>query len=363
MLDDALKNVSVIGAAGKMGSGIALLILQEMARLELELYGHVGKGKFTLHLIDIDKQSLVDLRTYLRGQMIKYAEKNIDTLRKGYSKNLQLISNKDIIETYVEGAIDLVYLNTHLEDAADSTLIFEAIAEKLETKISLLHSLRGICKKALLFLTNTSSIPISYLNQRASLNNRLIGFHFYNPSAIQKLIEFVSLEDTDPHLKGMALELAARLHKKVVQTNDVAGFIGNGFLMREIVFATELISELSNVLSEAQAIYFVNRITQDYLLRPMGIFQLVDYMGINVCQEIATVMDSFFVENHLITPLIKEMNTSGKIGGHTADGMQKDGFFQYQGSEPVGIYSLAEKEYVPIDHTWHAGIEKAVGDF
>ncbi len=32
--DERLKNVSVIGAAGKMGSGIALLLAQEMARLK-----------------------------------------------------------------------------------------------------------------------------------------------------------------------------------------------------------------------------------------------------------------------------------------------------------------------------------------
>ena len=32
--DERLQNVAVIGAAGKMGSGISLLLAQEMARLK-----------------------------------------------------------------------------------------------------------------------------------------------------------------------------------------------------------------------------------------------------------------------------------------------------------------------------------------
>ena len=31
-----MRNVAVLGAAGKMGSGISLLLLQEMARREME---------------------------------------------------------------------------------------------------------------------------------------------------------------------------------------------------------------------------------------------------------------------------------------------------------------------------------------
>ena len=42
MLDDALKKVCVIGAGGKMGSGIALLLLQEVARLEAQQTGRRG---------------------------------------------------------------------------------------------------------------------------------------------------------------------------------------------------------------------------------------------------------------------------------------------------------------------------------
>ncbi|MDZ7376283.1 MAG: hypothetical protein ONB13_06650 [candidate division KSB1 bacterium] len=55
-LDERLTNVSIIGAAGKMGSGIALLLAQEMAFLKLK---PENKGKkFRLNLIDANDDAL-----------------------------------------------------------------------------------------------------------------------------------------------------------------------------------------------------------------------------------------------------------------------------------------------------------------
>jgi 3-hydroxyacyl-CoA dehydrogenase len=41
--------------------------------------------------------------------------------------------------------------------------------------------------------TNTSSIPIADLNRAASLDGVIIGLHFYNPPAVQKLIEIIPM--------------------------------------------------------------------------------------------------------------------------------------------------------------------------
>ena len=49
-LNQNLQRVSVLGAGGKMGRGIALLLLQEMARIEAEETAAVGKGKYQLTL-------------------------------------------------------------------------------------------------------------------------------------------------------------------------------------------------------------------------------------------------------------------------------------------------------------------------
>jgi len=71
--EERLQNVSVLGAAGKMGSGILLLTALEMADLSLK---PDAKGKkFVIHAIDVSDEALRGLMKYLRTQVIKAAEK------------------------------------------------------------------------------------------------------------------------------------------------------------------------------------------------------------------------------------------------------------------------------------------------
>ena len=71
--EESLQNVSVLGAAGKMGSGIVLLTAAEMADLSLK---PENKGKtFVLHAIDVSDEALSGLMRYLKTQVVKVAEK------------------------------------------------------------------------------------------------------------------------------------------------------------------------------------------------------------------------------------------------------------------------------------------------
>lgn len=293
MLNDYLKRVCVLGAGGKMGSGIAQLLLQEMACVEAESTGKVGSGNFKLVLIDSHEQALMAMQKALRGHLTKYAEQNINNLRKYFQSNPLLVSNEEIIEYYVNGALEILRFNTQLEAADQSTLIFEAVVEDVRIKVDLFKKLSHLADKEAYYFTNTSSIPIEVLNKEALLDNRLIGFHFYNPPAIQKLLELIPSTNVKPELFRLAEELAKRLKKIVVISKDEAGFIGNGYFMREMLFAFEKVEELSRTHSLPQAFYLINKVTQDYLIRPMGMFQLIDYVGIDVCRRICAIMGTY----------------------------------------------------------------------
>ncbi len=70
MLDQAFKKTAVIGAAGKMGRGIALLLLQEIGRTAAEGQNF---SDYHLRLIDTSESALDDLRHYLKIQLTKFA--------------------------------------------------------------------------------------------------------------------------------------------------------------------------------------------------------------------------------------------------------------------------------------------------
>jgi 3-hydroxyacyl-CoA dehydrogenase len=362
-IEDALKKVSIIGAAGKMGSGIAYLLLQEMARQEAQLTGNVGEGDYRLILLDTNDQGFHALKRYLRRQLTKFAERNIIALREWYVNNPKVTDNEEIIKSFVDGACDMMRFGCSLEETKGSHLIFEAIVEDISAKASVFAAIDTICGKETMYLTNTSSIPISVLREESHLGDRLMGFHFYNPPAVQKLLEIIIPEDTEPQRKELAVALAKRLKKTLVFSRDVAGFIGNGHLMREIAFACDKVNELSQSIPLTEAIYTINKMTQEHLIRPMGIFQLLDYVGIDIYQRIANIMMQFLPKISFKQNVVDNMAKEKIWGGQYADGSQKNGFFLYENNIPQGIFDLKKKTYLPfLKGNWVAECDKRLGN-
>lgn len=358
-LDERLQNVAVIGAAGKMGSGIAVLLAQEMAKLKLQ---PENKNRiYRLNLIDISENALDGLRRYMRGQLLKVAEKSTVLLRTIYAQRDDLIENAEIIRAFVDDSFSLFNFSTDVALARDAHLVFEAIVEDEKIKIKIYKKLKKLCSDDTLFLTNTSSIPISYLDAKAGFGGRLIGYHFYNPPVVQRLVEVITAKTTTEELKNIATELGKRLRKKLVPSNDVSGFIGNGHFMRDGLYAIAEVEKLKGRFKYPGAVYVMNRITQDFLIRPMGIFQLIDYVGIDVFQCILEVMRTHLKDRSLKSKLIDKMVKENVIGGQYPHGAQKDGFLKYEKNRIVGIYDIKKKEYVRSDDEWKKKIDEKIG--
>jgi 3-hydroxyacyl-CoA dehydrogenase len=341
-----------------MGSGILLLTALEMADLSLK---PENKGKkFVINAIDVSVEALRGLMKYLRTQVIKAAEKKIVTLRFFYKDHPALIENSEIIDQYVSDVISLVMPSTHLQAALDSLLIFEAIKEDPELKIEILSYLNENNPHQPWFFTNTSSIPIGELDRKAKLGGRIIGFHFYNPPAVQKLVEVIRAENTLQEVNDFALAYAKNLRKVVVPSNDVAGFIGNGHFMRDILHATREVEKLQKEFGFVEAIYAMNRISQEALIRPMGIFQLIDYVGVDVCSYIMSVMQSYQEEEELHCPLLDQMLALNIRGGQFSDGSQKDGILKYEKGKVTGVFD-PEKKYYRMVAEFHEKVDERLG--
>ncbi|MCX6279983.1 MAG: 3-hydroxyacyl-CoA dehydrogenase family protein [Bacteroidetes bacterium] len=357
--EERLQHVSVLGAAGKMGSGILLLTVMEMADISLK---PENKGKaFVLNAIDVSDEALAGVMKYLKAQVLKMAEKKVVALRKMYADNVNLIENEEIINQYVFDAISLVRTSTRLESAFDSRMVFEAIKEDPELKIGIFSKISANNPNQPWFFTNTSSIPITKLDEGAGLNGRIIGFHFYNPPAVQKLVEIIKAENTLPEVEIFARQYAKNLRKIVVPSHDKAGFIGNGHFMRDILHATAEVEKLSAQMPFVEAVYAINKISQDYLVRPMGIFQLIDYVGVDVCSFIMSVMNPYLPSENLHSPLLDNLLSLGVKGGQFSDGSQKDGILKYEKGKPVAIFDIEKRSYIPIAE-FQSGVDTKLGD-
>lgn len=345
---EKMQRVAVLGAAGKMGSGILFLNLVECA--DLNLLPENKDKNFVVYAIDVSEEALSGLLSYVKSQLRKVAEKKINWLRDIYKDRKDLIENSEIIDEYIFHVLSKLRLVTTLESSYNAHIIFEAIKEDPELKVSILKKINENNPHKPWFFTNTSSIPIQYLNENAKLEGRIIGYHFYNPPVVQKLVELISAKNTLPEIKEFSYKLAERLGKIIVESNDIVGFIGNGHFMRDILHAVSEVNRLTEKFSFTEAVYIVNKVSQEYLIRPMGIFQLIDYVGIDVCNYIMSVMSEHLNDKNLKCELLEKMLSLGIKGGQYADGSQKDGFLKYEKGKIVGIYDINTKNYIPISN-------------
>lgn len=279
------RKIAIFGAAGKMGSGIAELFLQTPLN--------------QLVCIDSNEQALLDSKSRFRKHLRFYGEKNINHLRELYKNNPNLISNQEVIEYFIEQQFDKILFTTLLEEAQNAEWIFEAIVEDVEQKVHLFRALHKIVPKSTLFFSNTSAIPIHELNSLAGLEHRIIGFHFYNPPTQNKMLEIVVSE----HLKPIAESLAQDLKRTYVFSGDVPGFIGNGHFIRELKFALDL-----NMPGEE-----VDKILEEELLRPFGLFKLAHFIGIPTVLAISKIMG---IDCHKLALMPKQM---GPLKPHKID--------------------------------------------
>ena len=361
-LDERLTNVSIIGAAGKMGSGIALLLAQEMAFLKLK---PENKGKiFRLNCIDMNDEALDGLLQYIRSQSLRTAEKSTIQLRDLYADRADLVENSEIIQQFVQDVVSIVRVGTDLKIAAKSHLVFEAIVENIDIKIPIFKQLNEMCSSDTYYFTNTSSVPIHLVNDGANLDGRIIGFHFYNPPPIQRLAELIPAKTTKQELIDVSYEIAKRLKKTIFLSADVAGFIGNGHFLRDALHAITEAERMQKDFKLFEAIYIVNKVSQDLLLRPMGIFQLMDYVGVDVMYFISKIIDRYIPGEKLDHKLLDELYEKKILGGQRADGSQKDGILKYEKNRPVGVFCPQEGKYQTFDEAgWTGDVNKKIGAY
>ena len=342
------------------------MLLTAMEMADQMLKSGNNEKVFVLNAIDTADDGLAGLLKYLRAQVQKAAEKKVVPLRMLYADKSGLIENSEIIDAYVLDVMSIVRTSTRIEAAYDSTLVFEAVSENQALKEKLFCMINENSSSLPWIFTNTSSVPIGGLNKNAGLDGRILGFHFYNPPAVQKLVELITIAENPADMIDFARTYAANLRKTIVHSNDIAGFIGNGHFMRDALFGIKEAERLSLDMPLHEAIYCMDTITRDFLSRPMGIFQLIDYVGLDVVQFILRVMQPHMHSEKLHSSLLDELVLSGVKGGQFSDGSQKAGFLKYEKGKPVAVIDKPTGTYIDLAsfrdkaHNWLGPVPEEV---
>jgi len=280
-----MENIAVIGA-GTMGNGIAHVFAQ--------------KG-FKVQLIDAQAAAL---------------EKAMATIEKNLDRQIskQTITAEDKASTLYN-----IQTSTSIEQGvANADLVIEAATENADVKKKIFASIDQYAKPDCILATNTSSISIDQLAAATKRPALVIGMHFMNPVPIMKLVEIINGASTSEAVTESIVALTKKIDKIPCVVKDAPGFIANRILMPMI---NEAIYAFSEGISDAATI---DQIMKLGMAHPMGPLQLADYIGLDVCKNIMTIMEEGF-NNSKYAPaaLLVKMVEQGKLGVKTGEGFYK----------------------------------------
>ena len=114
-----------------------------------------------------------------------------------------------------------------LQQLQDCDLVIEAIVERLDAKQALFAQLEDIVAPGAVLATNTSTLSDTASGSRLRAPQRLVGFHFFNPVPLMKVVEVVSGLRTDPAVTERLCAFARQMSHTPVRAQDTPGFIVN----------------------------------------------------------------------------------------------------------------------------------------
>lgn len=304
MKTEDVKKIAMIGA-GDMGHGIAACCLL---------------GGYTVVLRDIDQKFVDRGMAGIKNSFSKFKEKGKITPEAYDNALARLIPMVDL-----EGAVK------------DADFIIEAVPEKLELKKSVFADLDKFAPKQAILASNTSNISITEIAKATNRPDKVIGYHFFNPAVLMKLVEVTKGAESSDESIQIGYEIAKKIGKvPVIVKKDSPGFIYNRVNEPTLVLLSKILEAGHPTPEEFDAALKP--------LMPMAPFELMDYVGIDIAvhglEYFTQVLSPDYKPSEAFLAYLK----SGTLGKKTGKG-----FYDWSQGRPRIDLSKATKEF-DINH-------------
>ena len=281
-MSESISKIAVLGA-GTMGRGIA----------------HVSAtGGFEACLFDVSNEILEGAR--------KAIDRNLDR-----GVELRKVDTDDA-EAAKERLTILSDLNTAVEDA---DLVIEAIPESMELKVKTFEELSHLTPQSCLFASNTSGLSISEMATASGRPDRFAGMHFFNPVHKMRLVELVRGLKTSDQTMAILEVVAGRMGKTVVTVNESPGFVTSRI---NALIGNEAFRMLEDGIASARDIDTALKLGLNH---PMGPFEMVDLVGLDVRLSILRHLEATLGELYRPSPLLTQYVEEDRLGRKVGRGV------------------------------------------
>ena len=277
-----VKTIAVIGA-GTMGRGIAYA------------------------------SALAGFQTVLEDVSDSVLAKALDWIRDAFEEGVR---RGKVDPGAREAALSLISTSRIVDEAIrDAELIIEAVPEELEMKLELFTIFDKFAKPNAIFASNTSSLSITDFTDIVTFRERCIGMHFFNPVPKMRLVEIVRTPQTSDETVATCEAVVHRMHKETVVVKEAPGFITSRV---NALIGNEAFAMLEAGIASASDI---DKAIKLGLNHPMGPFEMVDLVGLDVRLKILEYLHGTLGEKYRPSALLRRYVQEGRLGRKTGRGV------------------------------------------
>jgi 3-hydroxybutyryl-CoA dehydrogenase len=203
-----------------------------------------------------------------------------------------------------------------VEDVSrEADFLIEAVPEEIELKLELYTLFDKFAKPSAVLASNTSSLSIADMAEMTYRPELCIGMHFFNPVPKMRLIEVVRAPKTSDETIATCREVGARMGKEVVVVKESPGFITSRV---NALIGNEAFAMLEAGLAPPEDI---DKAVKLGLNHPMGPFEMVDLVGLDVRLRILEYLHATLGEKYRPNELLKKLVAEGRLGRKSGRGV------------------------------------------
>ena len=260
---------------------------------------------------------LKDVEQKFVDQGLKKAEEVTQGQLGGLVKK-EKISQEDA-DKQAEEIIGRITGTLDYDEFGDVDFVVEAVPEKMDLKQRVFAELDAVTPGGAILSTNTSALSISEMAEATGRPDKVVGFHFFYPASVMRLIEVIEGEETSEETLQGAANFAQAIRKTAVRCGEAPGFVVNRIL-------NSAVSEIWKVQDEEDlSVEEVDKIVSDSKVVPMGPFYLTDLLGLDTVLHVAEHLRESYGDRFYVSPKLKELVEAGNLGQKTGKGFYEHG--------------------------------------
>jgi 3-hydroxyacyl-CoA dehydrogenase len=265
-----------------------------------------------------------DLPVVLKDVDQKFVDQGLDKAREVTQGQLGALVAKEKItqeqaDAQLEHVTGLITGTTAYDGFGDVDFVVEAVPERIEVKRAVFAELDACTPGHAILASNTSSLSISEMGEATLRPDKVVGFHFFYPASIMRLIEVIEGEQTSEETMQAAANFAQKIRKMPLRCSEAPGFVVNRILNSA---ASEIWRHKEETGLSAQEI---DKQIADAKVTPMGPFYLSDLLGLDTVLHVAEHLEDSYGDRFFVSPEMRELVAAGNYGQKTGKGFYEHG--------------------------------------